>query len=307
MFTRCQHHGWNSLRLATPQLELIAPLDIGPRIVSLCAPGGRNLFLEIKEQQGGRGEAMFCVRGGHRLWHAPEDLVRTYQTDNTAVDLTEHVNGRGRSCTLTQPVETATGLQKAMRIELVAPNTVRVTHTLANRGLWPVETAAWALTMLRAGGMSVVPLPPKGEHARDKLPEFSLVPWNYTDLSHSAWRIFPSFLRIDTRKVETPQKLGLTSYPGWSGYWRDGDFFVKTAKVEHGAAYPDRGCVFETYADPAVTELETLSPLRSIAPGKRIVHVETWGLLAGVPKPTSEAVYRAEILPAVNRWIESIQ
>lgn len=304
MITPIDHHGWQAVSLATAKLELVAPLDIGPRIVSLRRPGGRNLLFEIKEQNGGRNETEFCFRGGHRLWHTPEHPVRTYQSDNAPVQFQEQPKGGGFE--LTQRVETATGLQKAVRVELVSANTVRVTHTLTNRGLWPIETAAWALTMLRVGGMSVIPLPPKGEHPRDLLPEFSIVPWSYTDLSLPAWKFFPSFLRVETRKVKTAQKLGLTAYPGWSAYWIDGDFFVKAAPVKRGASYPDRGCAFETYADPKLTELETLSPAGPLAPGKRITHVETWGLLSDVPKPVDEAVYRAQILPVVNRWLKTI-
>lgn len=304
MITRIDHHGWQAITLGTPKLELIAPLEIGPRIVSLRRPGGRNLLFEIEEQLGGRNESQFRFRGGHRLWHSPEHPVRTYQTDNAPVGFEELLKGKGFE--LTQMVETATGLQKVIRVELISPNSVRLTHTLINQGLWPVETSAWTLTMLRVGGLSVVPLPPKGQHPRDLLPEFSLVPWNYTDLSLPAWKIFPSFIRVDTRKVTTPQKIGLTDYPGWSAYWIDGDFFVKTSPVKRGANYPDRGCAFETYADPKLTELETLSPLVALAPGRRITHVETWGLLSGVPKPASEDVYRGDILPAVNRWLKSL-
>jgi hypothetical protein len=302
MFSRIDYHGWKSVRLATPALELIAPLDVGPRIVSLRrADGGRNVMAELPDQRGGRGEPDLRLRGGHRLWHAPEDVKRTYQPDNSAVELRELPGGRGFE--LAQPVETATGMEKMLRVELLGPRTLRLTHTLTNRNLWPIETAAWALTMLRAGGLSIVPLPPKGAHAENLLPRYSFVQWAYTDFSQPAWRFFPSFVSVDTRRVAGPQKLGLTHYPGWSAYWIAGDLFVKAAAVVAGARYPDGGCPFETFANPALTELETLSPLQVLAPGERIVHVETWGLLAGVPRPSSEAVYAADILPAVQRWL----
>jgi hypothetical protein len=304
MLTKIDHHGWPSVRLATAKLELVAPLAIGPRIVSLRRPdGGKNLFAEFAEQRGGSGEAAFCARGGHRLWHAPEHPVRTYQPDNVAPEFTELAKGRGFE--MTQAVERATGMQKSIRVDIVNPTTARLTHTLTNRGLWPTETAAWSLTMLRVGGFSIIPLPPKGSHPKNLLPEFSMVPWAYTDFSLPAWKFFPGFIRIETRKVPAPQKLGLTDYPGWSAYWIEGDLFVKRADVKRGATYPDRGCPFETYADPTLTELETLSPLQTLEPGKKIVHVETWGLLANVPKPSSEEIYRAEILPAISRWLKT--
>jgi hypothetical protein len=304
MLSRIDYHGWNAVRLATAKLELVAPLDVGPRLISLRRPGGPNLFAEFKAELGGRGEPESRLRGGHRLWHAPEDVARTYQPDNDPPAFKELASRTGFE--LTQGVEAATRMQKTVRVESLAPQTLRITHTLANRGLWPVETAAWALTMLRVGGFSIVPLPPKGTHAENLLPGFSMVHWAYTDFSAPAWRFFPSFCSIDTRKVTAPQKLGLTTYPGWSAYWIAGDLFVKTVKVVAGAKYPDNGCAFETFANPTFTELETLSPLQVLAPGRRIVHVETWGLLADVPKPANEQVYRAEILPAVQRWLKSV-
>lgn len=306
MLSRIDHHGWNALRLSTPHLELIAPLDIGPRIVSLRRPdGGRNLFAEITSERGGRGEPHMCLRGGHRLWHAPEDEQRTYQPDNAPPACTELPKGRGFE--LAQDVEAATGMQKTMRVELAGTRSVRVTHTLTNRGLWPVETAAWALSVMRGGGFSILPLPPKGTHAENLLPRFNMVQWAYTDFSLPAWRFFPGFISVDTRKVPAPQKLGLTDYPGWSAYWINGVTFVKHAEVIAGATYPDGGCPFETFANAEITELETLSPLQTLAPGAHITHVETWGLLAGLPKPSGEAIYRSEILPAINRWLRSVK
>lgn len=304
MLTKIDFNGWESVRLASAKMELVAPLAVGPRIASICRPGGQNLFVEFAGHQGGQGEAKWLARGGHRLWHAPEDVVRTYQPDNVAPDYTELPKGRGFE--LAQAVESATGMQKTIRVEMLSADTVRLTHTIVNRGLWPVETAAWALSMMHPRGFSIIPLLPKGTHDKDLLPTFSMVPWAYTDFSLPAWKFFPSFIRLEPKKVPDSQKLGLTDYPGWSAYWSDGDLFVKYAKVQRGAAYPDLGCAFEAYAAPDFTELETLSPLVRLAPGRKVVHVETWGLLSGVPRPASEEIYRAEILPAVTRWLEAI-
>jgi hypothetical protein len=304
MLSRGEHHGWDAVWLTTPQLELIAPLDIGPRIVSLRRAGGRNVLAELEAERGGRGELEFCLRGGHRLWHAPEHPVRTYQPDNRPVALAEL--GTGRGFELCQEVEAATGLRKALRVELVDECSLRLTHRLANLGHAAVECAAWALTMLRVGGRSIVPLPPRQTHAENLLPRFSLVQWAYTDLSLPAWRFQPSFLAFDTREVTGPQKLGLTDYAGWSAYWIEGDLFVKQAQVCRGAAYPDGGCPFETFAAEEFLELETLGPLQTLAPREDLVHVETWGLLADLPEPVDEATYRAQILPAVESWMDAI-
>ena len=53
----------------------------GPRIVRFSAFGKENLFAGIPTSVGTPyGE--FFFRGGHRLWHAPEALPRTYIPDD---------------------------------------------------------------------------------------------------------------------------------------------------------------------------------------------------------------------------------
>jgi hypothetical protein len=305
MLKKTAFHGWNAVTLSTPKLELIAPLDVGPRILSLRrADGGSNLLYEETKEQGKSGEDGFRIRGGHRLWHGPEHVVRTYQTDNEAPQFQELKKGRGFS--LTQAVEERTGIQKSISLELINDHSVRLTHSIKNTCAWDVEVAPWALTMMRGGGQSIIPLPPKGEHPRDLLPSYSLVPWDYTDFSMPAWKFFPSFISVDLPKVTAAQKLGITSYPGWSAYWFKGDLFVKHAAVKNGANYPDRGCPFETFAAPGVTELETLGPLQRLATGKRATHVETWGLLTGLPAPKSEKIYQEAIFPAIRKWLDEV-
>src|SRR6185312_15265695 len=155
------HQGADALTLATRELELTVTTSAGPRIVSFRARRGRNLFFEFPEDAP-RAHGLL-LRGGHRLWHAPEDIVRTYQPDDDPLEVRRLPKG----VALTQPVEPRTGLQKAIAVELLGERTVRVTHTLTNRGLWPVECAPWAVTMLRGkGAYGVLPLLPKGSHAR---------------------------------------------------------------------------------------------------------------------------------------------
>lgn len=293
------YRGGGALTLATGKLELVVTTGVGPRIVSLRSLAGRarNLFLEFPaDEQRSHG---YLFRGGHRLWHAPEHIVRTYQPDDSPLAVRPLANG----VALTQPVEELTGLQKAMRIELLGERTVKVTHTLTNRGRRSVACAPWALTMFRAGGYGVLPLLPKGSHAAgDLLPNYALVPWTYTDLSLPVWEPHRDFLGINVPRAKAPQKLGITNYPGWSAYWLDGVTFVKRARVVRGARYPDLGCVWETFTNGAMIEFETLGPLVQLAPGRRTTHVEFWGVLDGLPKPDTDAAFVKSLAPAVKAW-----
>ena len=299
-----EFRGDAALLFATRALELTVTTSVGPRVVELRSRQGkaRNVFFLLPAEE--KRAFGYLFRGGHRLWHSPEDLVRTYQPDDDPLDVRVLETG----IALTQPTEKLTGLQKAMSIELVGDRTVRVTHSLVNRGRHPVECAPWALTMLRGGGYGVLPLMPKGSHAAgDLLPNYALVPWTYTDLALPVWEPHRDFLGINTRRATAAQKLGVTNYPGWSAYWLDGVTFVKSAPVISGARYPDLGCCWETFTNGAMIELETLGPLVNLAPGARAEHVEHWGVLDGLAKPNGDTAFTKSLAPAVKRWLKTVK
>ncbi len=301
--SKTDYRGGEALAFATKQLELVVTTSVGPRVVSLRSKRGRagNLFIEFPANAP-RAHG-YDVRGGHRLWHSPEDIVRTYQPDDDSLAVKPLRNG----VALAQPTEPKTGIQKAMKLEFVGERTVRVTHALTNHGLWPVETAAWALTMFRPGGYGVLPLLPKGDHAAgDLLPTYSIVPWSYTDLSQPVWELHRDFIGIEVAKAKAAHKLGLTNYAGWSAYWLNGTTFVKHAAVIAGAAYPDFGCAFETFTNGEMIEFETLSPLVKLAPGGSVLHVEHWTVLDGLAKPNTAATF-AKLSTAVGAWRKTLQ
>ncbi len=301
--SKTDYRGGDALVLATPHLELVVTTSVGPRVVSLCSRTGRagNLFLELPANA--PRYHGYYLRGGHRLWHSPEDIVRTYQPDDEPLAVKFVPQG----VALTQPTEAATGLQKGMKIELPAARTVKVTHTLTNRGQWAVECAPWAITMLRPGGYGVLPLLPKGDHAKgDLLPNYALVPWTFTDLSLPVWQQRRNFVGINVAKATYAQKLGITNYPGWSASWIDGTTFVKYAPVVRGASYPDLGSCFEAFTNGEVLELETLGALANIAPGRTATHVEYWTVLDGLPRPDTDAAFDKKLAPAVARWLKTL-
>lgn len=131
---KTEYRGAPALALSTRALELVATTEFGPRIISLRAkdsPKAGNLFFEFP-----RGEKRYhgyYLRGGHRLWSAPEHIVRTYQPDDSPLAVTALPEG----VSLEQPLEGKTGLQKTIQVELIGESTVKVTHKLRNRGSGP--------------------------------------------------------------------------------------------------------------------------------------------------------------------------
>src|SRR5437879_10444823 len=109
--------GWpNSYRITNGELEVIVTSDIGPRIMRYAFPGGQNVFKEFTETLGKSGEEKWQLRGGHRIWAAPEDAVKTYAPDNGPV----HILNKGAVLEATEPVEPLTGLDKQLVVTMSA-------------------------------------------------------------------------------------------------------------------------------------------------------------------------------------------
>jgi hypothetical protein len=136
---KIDYKGWpNSYRVSNGEVELVVTGDVGPRVIRFGFVGGQNLLKEYPEQLGKSGETQFQLRGGHRVWKAPEDEVATWAPDNVAV----HVEIRSNGLIAREPVEPLTGLQKEIQVEMAASGSeVTVTHRIANRTLFPLEFA----------------------------------------------------------------------------------------------------------------------------------------------------------------------
>ncbi len=290
--------GWpNCLRLANDQIELIVTTDVGPRIIRLGYTGEENEFKEFPEEIGLTGDDAWHSYGGHRLWHAPEHLVRTYFPDNTPVAYREHDG----ILTVTQPTESTTAIQKEMDIQLSDhSNHVHIVHRLINKNLWAVEMAAWALSVMATGGKAILPLPPRGSHGESLLPANNLALWAYTDLSDNRWTFGRKYILLQQDPQATqPQKIGASVPDGWMAYARGGHLFIKKSKFFASASYPDFGCSMETFTNDQILEVESLSPFVSIAPGAAVEHLEDWYLFKNVPVPQNDEEVIKNVLPRV--------
>jgi hypothetical protein len=294
-----EYKGWkNNLQLSNGTVELIITLDVGPRIIRYGYIGGPNVFKEFTDQIGKSGEKEWQIRGGHRLWHAPEDLKRTYELDNSPIRFEKLADNSVR---LIQPVEPNTGLQKEIDVTLDAGSTkVTVVHRLRNTGMWEVELAPWALTVLAPGGTEIIPLPPKMPHPQGLLPNQQMIVWPYTDLADARWRWGTKYITLTQDSAKGPTKIGLAHKLGWIGYLNGGNLFVKQIEYREGQPYADNGCNFETFTNQEFLELESLGPLQKIAPGRAVEHTEHWWLFKNIPNDTTDAGIERNIRPRLE-------
>jgi len=275
------YQGWsNCYRIHNGQIELIVTADVGPRIICCAFLGGQNLFKEFPEQLGKSGEKQFQLRGGHRLWVAPERLATTWAPDNAPV----HIQIRGATLEATAPVEPGTGLEKQMIVTMSdSEPAVEVLHRVRNRNPWTIELAPWALTMMAPGGTAITGFPPRGKHPEALLPTNPLVMWAYTDLSDPRWKFFTKYLTLrQDPNIAAPQKLGLFNPRTWAAYLLGSELFFKQTKADPAAAYPDFGCSFEAFTNAEFLELESLGPMTRVEPEAAVEHRERWRLLRQV-------------------------
>ncbi len=280
--------GWNrNLRLANDEVELLITLEVGPRILSYrSAAGGPNVFKVYEAQSGGTGEAEWQIRGGHRLWTAPEGPL-SLVPDNGPVLYERTPHGVRLENEPTAPW----GIRKVLEVELAAKGSgVTLRHRLINEGPEPVALASWGLSVMAPGGVLVIPQPPLGEHTDDLLPRRVIVPWTYTDLADPRLRFGTRHFSLrQCADAATCTKLGFYLPQPWAAYHNGDTLFVKTFEALADETYPDFGCNFETYTNAEMLEVESLGPLKTLAPGEATGHTETWALFSGIAAPASLA------------------
>lgn len=300
---KVNYGGWpNCIRLANGKIELIVTTDVGPRVIRLGFVGGQNLFHEWKDQLGKTGGDEWRPYGGHRLWHAPEQMPRTYAPDNDPVQYTWD----GKTLVLTQKVESTTGVQKQIEI-ILSPDEpyVKLVHRLLNKNLWDIEAAPWCLTFMAQRGRAIFPMEPYIPHSEYLLPARPLVLWHYTNMRDPRWIWGTKYIQLKQDPTVPPddrgkQKVGMLNKQGWMAYVRNGEVFIKRYAYDPHATYPDYGCNTEVFTNADMLEMETLGALSKIPAGGSVDHVEHWFLFRS-EIGTDEADIDAKLLPLVQQ------
>jgi hypothetical protein len=271
---RTQFQGLECLRIWNPQVSIWITTGIGPRILGLALNGGENLMAVVPEGcLAVEGRTPFSLRGGHRLWYAPEHPLTTYIADDLPVEIKEV----GSDLEVIQPTDQPTGIQKSWLVRLDEKKArLEIDHRLTNRGLAAFELAPWAVTMLRTGGMGVLPLQAGAVDPFGVLPNRLLVLWPYTQVDSPLLKITDRALLVKADVQTGALKVGAPNPLGWLAYSYNGVLFVKEVSYQEGGNYPDRGASSQIYCNPAAIELETLGPLVTLEPGGMVEHKETW-------------------------------
>ncbi|MBK9122529.1 MAG: hypothetical protein IPM16_05320 [Chloroflexi bacterium] len=283
MAQQIEYRGWpGCVHLGNGSADVVVSASFGPRILHYGPSLDVNLFGEQYDAARALPANAWKLVGGHRFWIAPEDTDITYIPDNDPIEVES-----ARPGTLqVRSVDAKTQIEKQLDLSLAPQGTeVVVSHTLINRGVWPVRVAPWALSVMPLGGRAVMPLPERRPHSETLLPAGSLVCWAYTDLGDPRWSYAPTGIMLDGVPGQPPQKMGTLVEAGWLAYWQPAATFIKRFDVVLGADYPDFGCSAELFTNEYFLEVETLGPLVWLEPGASVDHVETWQFRTDLPRP----------------------
>lgn len=250
-------------------IEIGVPLTFGIRVAHFSFVGEENVFfVQPKEMKTFTTENGWRIRGGHRLWLAPEGEF-DYYADNEPIDYEIH----GDTVVLTQKNDPLLSVIKSMEITL-KENTVSIAHRVINTGKRK-KIALWTLTVMKGGGVLTVPLPER-EGGFDPLVHISA--WDYTDLSDERIKFGKKEIKIYQRAGKRNLKIGVGHPAGAVSYENGDTVFKKHIPFYKGKKYPDGGVSFETFISDYMTEIEGLSPLITLLPDKAATYTEIWEL-----------------------------
>ena len=259
------------LYLSNEIVELMIPLSYGIRIGHFAFCGGENVFYEQPHDMtelttpGG-----WRVRGGHRLWVAPEGS-ETYYPDNDPI----HYEISGDSVLLTQQEDPWLRVKKSIRITFIANDSVQVDHCIVNTGNSDRTCSIWGVTSVAPGGVQHIPLK---VYDRGSMPRHWISMWSYTDLGDHRAKYSREEILLTHEPIEQRYKIGVDRPNGPVWYENHGVIFEKNFPVVQEESYPDKDVSYETYMCQYMVEIESLSVLRTIAPGEKSEHTEIWRL-----------------------------
>ena len=279
MIKKIEYLGFpNCIQIGNGAVNVIVSTDFGPRILFYGFDGGENILGWHGDAAVNTDLGTWKPYGGHRLWLAPENMPLSYSPDNDPV---EHFIDGEYSARFVPPEDTNAKIQKEIVVSLDETGSgVTIDHTITNLRESAIEASAWALTIMRPGGVAIVPNEPFQPYSGENLlPVRSMAVWSYTDFTDPRWSFEKEAIRLRVDdKLDSPQKFGVLNRQGWAAYeWNDLRFVKRFGFVEN-ADYPDMNSNTEIYTAGGFVEVETLSPLSMLAPNESVSHRERWHL-----------------------------
>jgi len=272
------------LVLSNGTVEAYVTLDVGPRIIRFGYVNGQNFMRDDRAALGsltderfqnffGTGKAWENL-GGHRIWLSPESYPESYYPDLEPVEY----EADGDTVTFFPPEETENGVAKELEIIFTENEpSMAVTMRAFNVSEKPLTFALWGLTVCAQSGTEIIPM---NTDDTGLLSNRTVEIWPYTDMGDTRVKWFNRYVTLrQDPAAERPFKLGFDLKEGTVHYLLKDEIFTKSFPTYHPTAlYPDHNCSFETYTNGEFIEIESLSPLCTVAPGGMSELTEVWSL-----------------------------
>jgi hypothetical protein len=276
--TTAQFDGHEAIQVQSGDVRLIVTSSVGPRVLALLTPDGANALAELPDLTlTCPGSSDFHLRGGHRLWAAPEDPRVTYRPDDDPVGVEVLEDG----VRLTNAPDPVAGTSRETTIRVAGPERFSFEYRIVNHAAKPQRLAGWAITMMAPGGRAWLPLLRRPFDVGGFQAQRNIVLWPYSRDDDPRFVLTDGAIEVRSSAIaehglEGPFKVGTSLRRGWTAHWRAGVLLVKRAVHDETREYADMGASGQVYSHPRFTELETLGPLTTLASGEAAVHAEDW-------------------------------
>jgi len=272
--------GHEAIRIDAGRVHLMVTTSVGPRVLGLITEDGQNHLAELPDMTlDCPGSGVFHLRGGSRLWAAPEDPRVTYRPDDDPVGVQEITDGV-RLVTQLDPVS-----ETHREIEICVTGSERFAfcYRVVNRAEHPQRLAAWAITMMKPLGRAFLPMLTRNFDECGFQGQRNIVLWPYSRNDDPRYMVHDHALEVRSavladRPLDAPFKVGTSLRRGWIAHYREDLLLVKYSGHDESRTYADMGASGQVYSHGDFTELETLGPLTDLDPGDVAEHHEDWAI-----------------------------
>lgn len=261
--------GWqNCIHITNTVFEAVIVVDVGPRIVRYAKVGGPNL-LWLDEFTAGQTEETKTWRayGGHSFdaivdgeaFLPPENTAVSY--DLTADSVVFHDIQQG-------------DIVKQLTVRMCRRGGMEIKQTILNNGGDTHTVTVNANTLLRHGGLAVMPLM-AGEEA--------LYGGKSAELTRGETLSFAAQNLV----MDAPLRMGFALDELWCGYFTQGSLFIMTSPKAQGVCEDSGNLALE--GSSRCFKMSTYSPQAVLKPGESVLHTVVWNIFIETERPQNEA------------------
>ena len=250
-------------------IEIGVPLEFGIRIGHLSYLGEENLFYEqpndlkaLSTPEGWR------VRGGHRLWIAPES-EKSYFPDNRPIKY----EFSDEKISLFQEEDPYLCVKKSVEITFAGDEEISIAQKVLNTKEEKRKFSVWGVTSLAPLGKVLIPLRYR-DNGYDPLHKITM--WYYTSLGDERAKYERELITLSHKQIAQNYKIGVGHPKGPVTYENKGVIFGKSYDINPNLEYPDGGVSFETFMCEHMVEIESISPLFEVKAGETAEFCEKW-------------------------------